>query len=174
MADNPEGSMEKGSKRIGEILIEKGFITEAQLNDALLDQKVTDKFLGMILKEKGVITDKELMQALAEQFGIQLVDIKTYYIDMELASKFTTSLIMDHKCFPLKEDEYTLTMAIVNPLNAVAIAKIEEEASPRQVELVLVLESDLQEILQQYKQYSGQRIQRLLKRNKPAEGGPTA
>ncbi len=157
----------KTSKRIGEILIEKKFISQSQLNDALLEQKVSDKFLGMILKEKGAIGDRELMQALSEQFTIPLVDLKTYYLDMELASSFATSLIIDHKCFPLKQDEYTLTLGIINPLDAVGLAAVEEKASPRKVELVLVLEDDLNEVLAQFKQYTNQRIQRLLKRKLP-------
>lgn len=163
----------KSSKRIGEILIGKGFITQAQLNDALLEQKVSDKFLGMILREKGAIGERELMQALSEQFGMPLVDIKTYYLDMEMAGSFGSSLLVDHKCFPLKQDEYTLTVGIINPLDAVAINMIEEKASPRKVELVLVLEEELQQILAEFKQYMNQRIQRLLRRkpNIPGLGG---
>jgi hypothetical protein len=157
----------KNPKRIGEILIEKKFITQSQLNDALLEQKVSDKFLGMILREKGAIGDRELMQALSEQFSLPLVDLKTYYLDMELASSFPTSLIVDHKCFPLKQDEYTLTLGVINPLDAVGLGAIEEKASPRKVELVLVLEEDLNEVLGQFKQYTNQRIQRLLKRKLP-------
>lgn len=163
-------SMEKNGKKIGEILIEKGFITEAQLNDALLDQKVTDKFIGMILKEKGVITDKELMSALAEQFNLPLVDVKTYPADSGLAGKFSTSLIVDHKVFPLKEEEEVITVAIVNPLNAVAINKIEEEAYPLHVKLVLALEEDLNRLIQEYRQQINQRIQNLLKRRPPETG----
>ena len=52
--------MKKTVKRIGEILIEKGWITEAQLHDALTEQRLGDKFLGTILKDKGWISDKEL------------------------------------------------------------------------------------------------------------------
>jgi len=160
--------MGKSAKQIGEILIEKGFITEAQLHDALLEQKVSDKFLGMILIGRGLITDHDLLEALSEQFNMPLVDIKEQHIDMELARKFSTSLILDHKCFPLKEDDYSVTIAIVNPLNAVAISKIEQEANPRKVNLVLADEKDLSKVIQNYRQYISQSIQRLLKR-KPGE-----
>jgi len=158
--------MAKSQKRLGEILIEKGLITEAQLHDALLEQRVSDGFIGKILVNKGLITTKDLMEALSEQFGIPLIDIKNQHINMELARKFSTSLILDHKCFPLKEDEYTVTIAIINPLNAVAISKIEEEAYPRKVNLVLVLEEDIEKVIQNYRQYISQSIQRLL-RKKP-------
>jgi hypothetical protein len=160
--------MGKSAKQIGEILIEKGFITEAQLHDALLEQKVSDKFLGMILIDRGLITDHDLLEALSEQFNMPLVDIKEQHIDMELARKFSTSLILDHKCFPLKEDDYSVTIAIVNPLNAVAISKIEQEANPRKVNLVLADEKDLSKVIQNYRQYISQSIQRLLKR-KPGD-----
>ncbi|MDD5348066.1 MAG: hypothetical protein PHT59_05580 [Candidatus Omnitrophica bacterium] len=161
--------MAKSAKRIGEILVEKGFITEAQLLDALTEQKVSAKFLGSILKEKGLITDRELTNALADQFGIPVVDLKQEHIDMELARKFSTSLVIDHKCFPLREDEFSVTVAVFNPLNAVAISKMEEEASPRRIDLVLAYEEDLNQLVQNYRQYISQSIQRLLKR-KPPDG----
>ena len=103
--------MENKSRRIGEILISKGFITEAQLHDALMDQKVTEKFVGLILKDKGFVSDHDVMEALAEQFHLSLVDMRSQYVDMELARKFTSSLIVDHKCFPLKADENSITFA---------------------------------------------------------------
>lgn len=139
-------------------------ITEAQLHDALTEQRESGKFLGMILKDKGLITDKELMNALSAQFGIPVVDLKQEHIDLELAHRYSISVVIDHKCFPLKQDEYTVTVAIVNPLNAVAISKIEEEAFPRRVNLVLVNESDLNDLIRNYRVYIRQSIQRLLKR----------
>ena len=162
--------MEKSTKRIGEILIEKGFITEAQLHDALSDQKLSDKFLGVILKDKGLVSGKDIAEALADQFGLPLADLKSEHIDLELARKYSSSLIIDHKCFPFKQDEYTVTVAVVNPLNAVAISKVEEESSPRKVALVIADEQDLDELIRNYRQYISESIQRLLKR-KPADPG---
>lgn len=161
--------MVKSVKKIGEILVEKGMISEAQLLDALTEQRLSDKFLGVILKDKGLITDKELIDALSVQFGIPVVDLKEEHIDMELARKYSSSLVIDHKCFPFKQDEFNVTVAIVNPLNAIAISKIEEESSPRKVSLVLVNESDLNELIKNYRMYINQSIQRLLKR-KPLDG----
>jgi hypothetical protein len=161
--------MGKSTKRIGEILIDKKIITEAQLHDALSDQRLSDKFLGVILKDKGLVTDQEIAEALSDQFGIPLVDLKSEHIDLELARKFSSSVIIDHKCFPLKEDESSVTVAVVNPLNAVAISKFEEEAYPRKVNLVVANESDLNQLIKNYRQYISESIQRLLKR-KPLDG----
>jgi len=156
--------MEKSPKRIGEILIKKGVITEAQLHDALKEQKTSSGFLGAILVSKGWVSKNDVLEALAEQFGIPLVDLKKEHIDMELARRFSSSLIVDHKCFPVRQDEETITVAIVNPLNAVAISKIEEEAKPRKVNLVLVTEEDIDEAIKNYRQHVSESIQRMLKR----------
>jgi hypothetical protein len=161
--------MEKSIKKIGEILIEKRIITEAQLHDALSDQRLSDKFLGVILKDKGLVTDQEIAEALSDQFGIPLVDLKSEHIDLELARKYSTSVVIDHKCFPLRQDDYSVTVAVVNPLNAVAISKFEEEASPLKVNLVVASEADLNQLIKNYRQYISESIQRLLKR-KPPEG----
>jgi len=140
------------------------------LHDALMEQKVNEKFVGMILKEKGAITEHDLMEALAEQFNIELIDMRSQYIDMELARKFSSSLIVDHKCFPLRDQENTVTFAIVNPLDMVALSKMEEEASPRSVQHVLVTETDMNEVIEQYRKYVSQSIQRLLKRKSDSTG----
>jgi type IV pilus assembly protein PilB len=161
--------MEKSGKKLGEILIEKGIITEAQMHDALRDQKINPQFIGLILKQKGLVTDNDIMAALAEQFGLEIVDLKGEYIDMEMARRFSTALVIDHKCFPLKVEDDLVKFAIVNPLNAVALSKIEEESGNKPVELVLVLESDMDEVLKQYRKYVGESITRLLKR-KPTDG----
>ncbi len=161
--------MKKGLKRIGEILIAKGWITEAQLHDALQEQKLSDKFLGAIMIDKGWISDHNLIEALSEQFGIPIARLESQYINMDLAGRFSSSLIVDHKCFPISETEETITVAILNPLNAVAMSKVEEEARPKKVNFVLASESALKELVQKYRQYVSQRIQRLLRKDKPAQ-----
>jgi hypothetical protein len=98
-----------------------------------------------------------------------IVDLKTEYIDMELARKFSSSLIVDHKCFPLRQDEYTVTVAILNPLNVVPISKLAEEALPRKLELVLASETDLTDVIKQFRDHISKSIRGLLKRN-PFEG----
>ncbi len=163
--------MKKSPKRIGEILIGKGRITEAQVVDALKDQKLSGKFLGKILVDKGLISEKEVTEALAEQFGLTVVDISGQKVDMDLVRKFSSAIVIDHKCVPLSEDDLSVTVAITNPLDAVALAKLEEESNPRTVKLVLAGESDVDRIVQEYRQYISQSIQRLLKRKPPESAG---
>ena len=158
--------MKASSKRLGEILIEKAMITEQQLADALKEQKTSGEFLGTIMINRGMISKANLSEALAEQFGIPLVELNQQNIDMDVLHRFSSSLILDYQCFPIKEDEDSVTVAIVNPLNATIISKIEQEFAPRKVNFVLVAEEDLKSAIQNYRQAVSDGIRNLLKKDK--------
>jgi len=160
--------MKISSKRLGEILIEKGMITEAQLNEVLQEQKQRGGFLGAIIVEKGWISKKGLSGALAEQFGIPMVELDAQNINMDLVGRFSSSLILDYQCFPLSEDEDSITVAIINPLNVAAVSKIEEIARPRKVKFVVVTEENIKEVIQNYRQCVSDGIRRLLKKEDKA------
>jgi type IV pilus assembly protein PilB len=158
--------MKKSQKRLGEILVERGVITEAQLREALLEQKFGDKKLGLILTEKGFVTAMSLADALAQQFNLPLVDIKAQHIDFELARRFSSALVIDHACFPLKEEEFSFTVAIANPLDGVGLSRLIQEALPKSVSLVIAPEPDVQAVLQGYRKYISMGIQRMLKQKR--------
>jgi hypothetical protein len=57
---------------LGKLLIETGFLTEAQLEDALSQQREGQRRLGEILVSRGLLSGTQLAQALAEQHGVEL------------------------------------------------------------------------------------------------------
>jgi type IV pilus assembly protein PilB len=145
--------MEKPKKQLGEILIEKGLILPEQLKDALIKQMRTKEFLGAILLRRKQITEKDLLKALSEQFKIPIISIKNHYIDWNFVRRFSASLILEHKCLPLKGDDVTVTVAITNPLNAWTIKKAEEETRGFVLKLVLVSDEDMKDVIERYQQY---------------------
>lgn len=145
--------MRKLNKRLGEILMDKGLITSEQLSEALTEQQRTKEFLGQILIRRNYIKERDLLKALSEQFGIPLGKLKNKYIHWELVKQFSPSLILDYKCFPVEEGEYSITVAILNPLDAWALKKVEEEAKGLRPKFVLVSQDDMNEAMQRYKQY---------------------
>ena len=62
-------------KELGQILIEKGFITQEQLEEALLKQSVEKKFLGEILIENHLVTKGQILECLTEQKKADFVDL---------------------------------------------------------------------------------------------------
>jgi len=145
--------MAKSQKRLGELLIEKGRITQQQLSNALAEQSRTKEFLGAILLKNKQITEKDLLEALSEQFDIPVVSLKNKYIDWNLVKIFSPSLILDYRCFPVDKDSRSVTFAIANPLDVWVLKKAEEEARGLALKLVLASRGDIDEAVQRYRQY---------------------
>lgn len=145
--------MFRKEEQLGEILIKRGLINAEQLKDALDEQRRTKEFLGSILLKKKHIEEKNLLEALSYQFDVPVISIKYKYIDWNFVKGFSPSLILDHKCLPIYRDDWSLTVAITNPLDVWALNKAEEEARGLRLKLVLVCEGDMKEAIDRYKQY---------------------
>lgn len=154
--------MKQENARLGEILMKKRWIGEGPLNEALHEQKSTREFLGRILVRRKCLTEEQLAQALSEQFHLPFVRLKSFYVDWNLVMGFSASLILEHRCFPLIQKDHSMTMGITNPLDAWAIEKVEQEARGQQVKFALVLESEMQGLLDRYRQHVNIRIRHLL------------
>jgi type IV pilus assembly protein PilB len=155
-------------KRIGEILIEKGLIRPEQLEDALKEQKGTNQFLGSILVHRGLISEEDLATALAEQFGLAFVRLKDVSsgIDFNLARKCSSSLISKRRCFPLYADIDSVTVAIIDPLEAEIMSAAEREVAPLKARFVLMTPQDLCELLDSYHRSVSNNIKELLEKRK--------
>jgi hypothetical protein len=153
--------MVRKEKRLGEFLVKEGLVTAQQLKDALVEQGRTREFLGVILVKRKQIEEKDLVVFLSEQYDIPMMSLKDRYIDWGLVNRFSSSLILDNKCFPVEKDAKSVTFAITNPLDAWVLKKIEEESRGLNVKLVLTTGEDIAESLRRYQQYRKANIERL-------------
>ena len=69
------------SRLLGELLVEKGLIVPADLDDALAEQRATGRRLGEVLVSRGALTGAQLTRALAEQYGIELSAVTVSALD---------------------------------------------------------------------------------------------
>lgn len=145
--------MNRKPVQLGQILLNKGLITLPQLKEALAEQKITREFLGEILLKKSLIKESDILKALSEQFNISFLSVKDKYIDWEFVKGFSSSLILDYRCFPVDKDETFVTFAITNPLDAWVIKKAEEEAGLLKPKFILILKSEMGELINAYQQY---------------------
>ncbi|HBO97493.1 MAG TPA: hypothetical protein DE315_02745 [Candidatus Omnitrophica bacterium] len=149
-------------KLTGEILVQKGLISQEQLAGALGEQEVTKEFLGAILLKKKWVKEKDLMQALSEHFNIPLVDLKNQYIDWDLVKHFSPSLIMDHHYFPFARDDRSVTMAVINPLDAWSLKRAEEESRGLVLKLALTSQADMEDAVKRYHLYIQKNVPKIL------------
>ncbi len=108
-------------KRLGEILEDIGLISRNQLEVALKDQKESRESLGVILLRMGIITSDALCDALAKQFGMDVIDLSKEEIDPRVLKKVPPGLAKRQKILPIRMDNNTLTVAMANPLDFLAL-----------------------------------------------------
>jgi len=146
--------MAKERKKIGEILVEAGYITEEQLEKALEEQAVTGEKLGEILVNKGWLIKEELDQSLAKQIGVSRFDLSSYIVNPEVISLIPEHLARQYKLMPVFKVENTLTIAMVDPTNVFVIDELQRTAGCM-IEPVLVDEMSIHRAHEQYYGTSG-------------------
>ena len=105
-------------RRIGQVLIDLGFITEEQLEELLEEQKLRPEvLLGKLAEEKDLVSSEQLAQVLAEQMGMQAIKLGETVIPPEILSHITEPMAQLYRIIPLsfQEDVNTLTIAMCDP-----------------------------------------------------------
>ncbi|MCC6502833.1 MAG: Flp pilus assembly complex ATPase component TadA [Deltaproteobacteria bacterium] len=108
-------------KKIGELLVESGLITEGQLHESLQASKEGRQRLGAVIVHKGYATEMDIAQTLAFQLGIPFVDISKAQVDPEAVGLVPERLAKQHVLMPLTQEHRVLRVAMADPLNLRAI-----------------------------------------------------
>ena len=105
-------------RRIGQILVDLGFLTDEQLEIVLEEQEQQPgAFFGRIAEEMQLITDDQLIQALAEQMGMQTVALEDFKFEEEVLEKISETMAQLYRVVPLKFENNLLTVATCDPQN---------------------------------------------------------
>ena len=135
--------------RIGEILLQTGLITPAQLAQALAQQKVEGGRLGSILIKLGYITEVQVVQALGEKFSIPYIDLDRHLSDVALLQLIPSEVAHRHLVFPVSRTATTLTLAMADPVSAFAVADI-RFMTGMDVKLVVATESGVRRAIDRF------------------------
>ncbi|GLH64774.1 ATPase, T2SS/T4P/T4SS family [Parageobacillus sp. G301] len=103
-------------KRLGDLLVEAGLITEAQLEEAL-KEKAPGQKLGDALLQRGYITEQQLIEVLEFQLGIPHVSLYRYPIDPKLTNLIPKEFAKRHMVMPLKIEGERLLVAMADPMD---------------------------------------------------------
>ena len=133
-------------KRIGEVLIERGSISQAQLEYALQLQQRGQRFLGQILIGMGWITETEVYQTLSQLFRIKYVNVEKIKIDPAIVQLIPELVAVTRDVLPLAISDNTLYLVMDNPHDIDAIQLI-EFTTERQVKPVMAPVSQLRAMI---------------------------
>lgn len=158
-------------KKLGEILVEQGLLTPAQLHEALEEQKLTGEKLGEILIKKGRVGQEELDHCLITQRGIASFDLSNYIIEPDVIKLVPEDFARKYKLLPVFLIENSLTVAMSDPANVFIIDEL-QRITRLVVEPVLASELEVKKALDQYYGGAGtlQEIIAAIDKSKLAEG----
>lgn len=109
---------------LAELLIEEGLITEKQLQRAQETNKRTNEPISKILVSIGFVNDKDITEVIGKQMGVSFIDLDNYELDSELSRSIPEHLAQRYKIIPVAQKDNKLTLAMVDPLNVIAIDDI--------------------------------------------------
>ena len=112
----------RGRKLIGQMLVEQGHITDEQLEQALETQKQSTQRLGEILMDLGFIQEEPLYETLAEQLNVPYANLKRIRPDPNVAGLITREIAQRYMALPLARGEMgTITVAMAEPTDVIAL-----------------------------------------------------
>ena len=103
------------SMKIGEVLVQMGFVTNEQIFNALVESKKSHIPLGTILVQQGIITLEELKKALVAQQGYETVNESQLKVPDNVLSMLPEDFIKINKVIPISYDDKVLVVGMVNP-----------------------------------------------------------
>jgi type IV pilus assembly protein PilB len=148
-------SVKRKSKQLGQILIELGYITQDQLEQALAEHQRTPKSLGRVLIDLGMIKEGDLVRALAEQVGLEFVDLSEHPVDPTATTLLPEALARRYRAIPIGERDGKLLVAMSDPANVYALDDI-RTITNRDVQPLVATASDVERAIQKYAGMDGQ------------------
>jgi len=137
-------------KRLGDLLVEHGKITQQQLSYALMLQKNTGKRLGEILSFQGLLTETDMMRFLQIQMNVRFVDLNQHKIDPKLASLVPSAIAKKYTLVPVEIQDGKLEVAMEDPLDFVALEDLKRASKYEIIPAISFKESIQQAIRRLY------------------------
>lgn len=130
--------------RIGEVLIEYGYINDEQLNHALAVQKSEGrhKRLGAIFLEMGYLTEDQLLEALGRRLDLPLINLSNQPLNTDVVALIPRQLAAKYTLIAVSMEQGRLVVAINDPLDFYAVEDIRQVVN-MPVSLVLASEEDI-------------------------------
>ncbi|WP_136520042.1 MULTISPECIES: GspE/PulE family protein [Cellulomonas] len=133
-------------KQLGEILLDEGLVSEAQLLAAIDEQASMGTSLGRTLVELGILSEAQLVRALAAQVGMEFVDLDEYPVDRTAVALVPGALCRRYSVLPIALRDGALVLATADPANVVAVDDVRTAAHRPVIPVVATYDNVLRAI----------------------------
>ena len=136
--------------RLGDVLIDFGYITQDQLQAALAYQKEHKNLrVGQALQELGYVNERQVLEALAQRLHLRVIDFTQINADISAVEKVPRELAQKYDMLPIAINGRSLVIAANDPLNYYALEDIRQLTS-MEPEIVLAELEPLRRSIQYY------------------------
>jgi type IV pilus assembly protein PilB len=140
-------------KSLGDILVEKGLLTQDKLNEAVEAQKATPSVdLGRTLIDLQLAAEVDVYRAKADEQGVAFIDLTKHKPEPSAINVVPEHVVKKHNALPVRKDGQTLFVAMVDPRNVVAVDDI-RMVSRCMVRPMMAVPTDLEDAIA--KAYAG-------------------
>ena len=146
---------------LGEMLVQKGLITNQQLEQALRLQKKTGKFLGETILNMGFTKEEQLFSILAEQLKVDYISIENIKINQDIVSKVPAKFACHFKIMPVSVEGGSITIAMSDPLDIHLLDDMKLLLN-MDVKPALASESDILEAIKRYYGIGAETIEKMM------------
>ncbi len=130
------------SSRVGDLLVRKGVLTQDQLKRVTEAQSSNGGLLISSIVKLGFLTESALLETLGQQYGLPLVKVEESSIDPNAVGLVPHELAGKHCLLPVKLNGTTLTVAMADPSNILALNDI-KFVTGFDIQVVLAAESEI-------------------------------
>lgn len=132
--------------RIGDLLVDQQMITSAQLEQALLEQKMSGRKLGRTLVDLGYVEENALLNLLSRQLKIPFVELKQFRFDRDLITTLPETLARRFRVVPLKQDASGILLGMADPTDIFSLDEL-QKILKKPLNPAVVRESELLDVL---------------------------
>lgn len=137
------------NKQLGELLLDRGIISQSQLDQALNLQRIKGGLIGEILVEMGFSKEEDIAQSLTAQYGFPYLPLSNYDVNPEITGIVPGRVARQYLLVPIDKIGNNLTLAMSNPLNIQAIEDV-ELLSGCSVQTFVSTSSDIKKAIEKY------------------------
>jgi type IV pilus assembly protein PilB len=148
LLDRSDESQPNGRRRLGELLVSHGLLTEEQLRESLAEQERMAggrrRRLGRVVVDQGYLTEGQLAYALADLMHLELVDLAELTLDLSVARTLPRRVAERHGMLVIGRDDHAIRVATADPTNIVALDDVRLYTGATTVTVVVSTDTQIQ------------------------------
>ena len=156
---------------LGEIMIREGLITRDQLQRGLVRQREIGKRLGDSLVELGYLSEEKLLNALARQFALPQLSLSSISLSpLPIRDRLSPKYLREHRVLPIELKDGVLTVAMTDPTDPYTVDDL-RMSTGHAISICLAKEREILEAIDQFYGDGQATMEKIVKGYQEEEGG---